>query len=160
MKQFIQNFTSAVIAVIMSGCITTQQAGTTLATLAGLACTPTLQKQPEYIPVAQATATALLELGADALNTEAVEKLAIEISEKHGFDKKQKQFIITILNAMLASWTDENGNVGIDIKKAKPYVTAFARGLRSAATTASMRSAPRFTPEYLRNRYSQENENS
>ena len=138
MKTTLAVFFSAVLALLV-GCSTlpTPQSGQTLATLAGLAVEPVLANNPSYIPVAQAVADELESLSTGTLDAAGVAAFAAQIATRHGMEATDAQFALVILQTLLASYTDQTGAVTIDLGTARPYIHAFAGGLRSAILIAS-----------------------
>lgn len=124
---------------ILVGCssFSSENAGTTLATVAGLAVEPVLANNPSYIPVAQAVAGELDTLSTGTLDTTGVVALAAQIASKHGLSAADAQFAQIILQTLLASYTDQTGALSIDLGKAQPYLKAFASGLKTSVAMAS-----------------------
>lgn len=148
-------------ALLFTGCgsITTQNSGVALATIAGLAATPELQAHPDYVPVADAVADALLGLTGGTLDGPMVTEIINSAIKDRGFTPSQVQFGILTVQALMSIWADENGAVALEIGSNKKFVTAFAHGLKSAVSASQLSSRSNEAagiPEYLTNRYKQD----
>ena len=148
MKRFI---ISILAAVLFAGCSSLHSVNS-LATLAGLAIAPVLANNPGYIPVAQVLADELSSLSSGTIDLSSVPSFAAQIATRRGLSAQDAAFAEVILTALLTSYTDSSGLVQVDIGTSKPFVGAFATGLRSATTLAAQGSA-RAGPEPMLARY-------
>jgi len=139
-------------STLFSGCATTAAAPSAKQTqltaavlnLAGTSVAPILQKNPAYIPVAQAVVDGLDTLTTGTFDAAKIGSWITQLAVRKGWDAAQTIYAQTITTAAWSIYTTSSGQSSAQIAdpNVQTWLKAFRAGLGNAITIAQALNAP------------------